>query len=88
MHTPKVIQTIQDHLEVIADHGHSHGFEEDLAWALHGHSHDVGDHDHSQALLITANSAGERLSYRDRWRTRLSSPKSTRIFRIERPPIV
>ena len=26
--TSAVIETIQDHLEMIADHGHSHGFEE------------------------------------------------------------
>lgn len=84
-HTPKVVQTIQDHLEMIGDHGHSHGFEEDLAWALHGHSHDVGDHDHSQVLLVTSEGSGALVSYRDRWRMQLSSRGSGRNFRIERP---
>lgn len=53
-HIPDVLATIQDHAEMIESHGHSHGFEEDLAWALHGHSHDVADHDHSPGLLRQA----------------------------------
>ncbi|MGI9356184.1 MAG: hypothetical protein ACR2PF_13610 [Rhizobiaceae bacterium] len=42
-HTSTVIETVQDHLEMIAEHGHSHGFEEDLYWAMHGHAHDAAD---------------------------------------------
>lgn len=50
-HAPTVFETIHDHLEMVEDHGHSHGFEEDLYWAMHVHSHDVVDHDHNQAFL-------------------------------------
>ena len=45
-HVPIVLETLQDHAEMIATHGHSHGLAEDLSWALHGHSHDEMDHDH------------------------------------------
>lgn len=51
-HIPDALAAIQDHGEIIESHGHSHGFEKDLAWALHGHSHDVADHDHSPVLLV------------------------------------
>ena len=54
-HAPTVFETIQDHLVMAADHGHSHGFQEDLYWAMRGHSHDVADHYHSQALLALGN---------------------------------
>ena len=54
-HAPTVFETIQDHLAMAADHGHSQGFQEDLYWAMHGHSHDVADHYHSQALLALGN---------------------------------
>ena len=67
-HTPAVLETIQDHLQMIADHGHSHGFEEDLYWAMHGHSHDVADHDHSQAFLNFDEGDGMKT-----WQVRLAS---------------
>jgi len=50
-HAPAVFETIQDHMEMVENHGHSHGFVEDLHWAMHGHSHDAADHDHNQAFL-------------------------------------
>jgi hypothetical protein len=81
-HAPTVFETIQDHLEMIADHGHSHGFEEDLYWAMHGHSHEAADHDHSQALL----EFGDRSRSRDVWRLAASSGGPSGVFRIERPP--
>lgn len=40
-HVPYIFEVVAEHTDMIADHGHSHGFEEDLFWALHGHSHDV-----------------------------------------------
>ena len=85
-HGAKIFKANQDHPEMITDHGHSHASEEDLNWALHGHSHDVIDHEHSQALLTASSGTGERLSYRDGWRTGLASHGANRIFRIERPP--
>jgi len=85
-HTPKVFDTIYDHLEMIAEHGHSHGFEEDFLWALHGHSHDAADHDHSQALLLIAGGTEFSLDDGDPWLTGRFMHPPGRIFRIERPP--
>ena len=85
-HAPKVFETIQDHLEMIADHGHSHGFEEDLAWALHGHSHETVDHDHNQAVVVLDTRTGARVEYREHWHLKTLSGQSLRSFRIERPP--
>lgn len=87
-HIPDVLATLQDHAEMIETHSHSHGFEEDLAWALHGHSHDVTDHDHSTALLL-------RGSYVATWDAPDTAGFSARhfwrpgpVYRHERPPRV
>lgn len=85
-HTPAVLETIQDHLQMIADHGHSHGFEEDLYWAMHGHSHDVADHDHSQAFLNFDEGDGLDVAHKDAWRPNASPGGGQLTFRIERPP--
>jgi hypothetical protein len=85
-HAPTVFETIQDHLEMIADHGHSHGFEEDLYWAMHGHSHDAADHDHSQAFLALGDRSHPMSAYRDAWRLKASPGGNHHSFRIERPP--
>lgn len=83
---PTVFETIQEHLEVIAEHGHSHGFEEDLYWAMHGHSHDAADHDHSQAFLALGDKSAPTFVSRDATRLKSSPGATSRIFRIERPP--
>lgn len=85
-HAPTVFETIQDHLEMIADHGHSHGFEEDLYWAMHGHSHDTADHDHNQAFVAPGDRTHLAYSHRDAWRIRASTDGHRVNFRIERPP--
>jgi hypothetical protein len=85
-HTPSVFDVVADHAEMIAEHGHSHGFEEDLYWALHGHSHDVADHDHSQALLALGASGHPFWGNRDNFRLRPSSGGPHRVYLIERPP--
>lgn len=85
-HTPTVFETIQDHLEMIADHGHSHGFEEDLYWAMHGHSHDVADHDHSPALLAFGDRSQRSSAERDTWRPKASLGGDHHSSRIDRPP--
>ena len=85
-HAAAVFETLRDHAEVIADHGHSHGFEEDLFAALHGHSHDAADHDHSEvmpALDEGPDSPAVHADARGLPPTRAGPP---RLARIERPP--
>ncbi len=55
-HTPAILDVLGEHAQMIEKHGHSHGLEEDLAWAMHGHSHDAADHDHSSVVLIEHDS--------------------------------
>lgn len=85
-HAPTVFEAIQDQLEMIADHGHAHDVEEDLYWALHGHSHDAADHDHSHAFLAFGDRTLAASGYRDAWRPGGAPGGSHRSFRIERPP--
>lgn len=87
-HTPSVFDVVAEHAEMIAEHGHSHGFEADFYAALHGHSHDVADHDHSQALLAFGASAHQSWGYRDNFRLHPSSGGPHRAYLIERPPRV
>ncbi len=86
-HTPAALETIQDHLEMVAEHGHSHGFEEDLLWALHGHSHDAADHDHSPLLLSFGNPS-LAIDIGSTWRPAVTQGKPSQRFLIERPPRV
>lgn len=85
-HVPTVIETLHDHAEMIATHGHSHGLAEDLIWAMHGHGHDVADHDHSQAILIFARFARTRGETSAEWRSAARADWSPPLFRLERPP--
>ncbi|WP_171096736.1 MULTISPECIES: hypothetical protein [unclassified Ruegeria] len=92
-HAPAIFETIQDHLEMVEDHlemvedhGHSHGFEEDLFWAMHGHSHDVVDHDHNQAFLTSGPGIAPEFHLGEAWRRLASANGPTRQFRIDRPP--
>lgn len=71
---------------MVEEHGHSHGFEEDLYWALHGHSHDVVDHDHSQVLLLTGTGSVLKVDFREDWQGLISTLSPSRQFLIERPP--
>ena len=85
-HAPAVFETIQDHLEIIADHGHSHGLEEDLYWAMHGHSHDTTDHDHSQAFISVSSGTNHAVSHLHVCWMCPSPGTGRRAFLIERPP--
>lgn len=85
-HVPHIAETLQEHTEMIADHGHSHGFQEDLLWALHGHNHDAIDHDHSPALTVAVAGGGAWPAAQDAWRLPAAQAGPHRIFRIERPP--
>lgn len=88
-HAPVIAETIQDHVEMIETHGHAHGnLAEDIYWAMHGHSHDAADHDHSPAVLTLARRGSVIEPTRDLWRLRASPPGPSRSFRIERPPRV
>ncbi|MDU8928852.1 hypothetical protein RXV86_15780 [Alisedimentitalea sp. MJ-SS2] len=85
-HVPSVIETLQEHAEMIASHGHSHGLEEDLIWAIHGHSHDVADHDHTQAIFIQTRTAQMFVARRAAWRGLSHAHWSPPLYRLERPP--
>ena len=86
-HVPEMVETLQDHAQMVAEHGHSHGFEEDLAWAMHGHPHDVVDHDHSPVALLRA--VGRRSPSRlpdVRSPARFDAAEETALPPPERPP--
>ena len=85
-HVPSVLETLQDHAEMIAAHGHSHGLAEDLSWALHGHSHDAMDHDHNQAFLTVSHDDRAMDHGADRWRFHPAPDRQSHVFRIDRPP--
>lgn len=88
-HAPTVLDVLQEHAEMIAEHGHSHGLEEDLLWAAHGHSHDSLDHDHSQAVVSGPEMSPQTFDfYRTAWRLNHASANTLRKYRIERPPRV
>lgn len=85
-HVPKLLLVPGDHAEMIASHGHSHGLEEDIAWAMHGHSHDKGDHDHSQAVLPVHRAASHPAYTSTTWHAPVLAQWSPPLFRLERPP--
>src|SRR6056297_2650797 len=88
-HTPAILDVLQDHAEMIAEHGHSHGLEEDILWATHGHSHDRADHDHSQAVVPGPDLSPQPLDiYTTAWRLGSATANTLRIYQIERPPRV
>ncbi|MCR8825277.1 hypothetical protein [Pseudosulfitobacter koreensis] len=88
-HTPAILDVLQEHADMIAEHGHSHGLEEDILWATHGHSHDSIDHDHSQAVVPGRDLVPHAMEiYRAAWRLSAATSNILRIYQIERPPRV
>ena len=88
-HAPAILDVLQEHAEMIAEHGHSHGLEKDLLWATHGHSHDSVDHDHSQAVVPGPDLSPQPLDiFRTAWRLSSATANPLRIYQIERPPRV
>ncbi|MBO6890544.1 MAG: hypothetical protein JJ866_01275 [Roseibium sp.] len=85
-HTPKFLETVQDHLQMIEDHGHSHGLELDLLWAMHGHQHDLADHDHNTADLVKSGPKSHLDFDKSSWRLPASDASSVLVFPPERPP--
>lgn len=87
-HVPKVIETLQEHAEMVASHGHSHGLEEDIIWAMHGHSHDAADHDHTQAVFTQTHTSNVLFEARAAWRGFPEVHWAPPLYRLERPPRV
>ncbi|MEM9629762.1 MAG: hypothetical protein AAGA50_00455 [Pseudomonadota bacterium] len=85
-HAPKFLETVQDQLQMIEDHGHSHGEEIDILWAMHGHQHDVADHDHHSVDLIRLAGGPAAHFGRDDWLITPSDGGPARIYLLERPP--
>lgn len=85
-HLPKIMDTLLDHAEMIESHGHTHGFEDDLMWALHGHSHDVADHDHTQAVVLPSETARILPKIKTAKSGLIRIHWSTPLFLLERPP--
>ena len=85
-HTPKFLETVQDHLQMIEDHGHSHGLEVDLLWAMHGHQHDLADHDHNSAVLGKFAPKSPAVFDGASWNFPNSDASSVLVFPPERPP--
>lgn len=89
-HVPSVLETIQEHTAFIAEHGHSHGFKEDLAAAMHGHghAHDAVGHDHSVATLSLEPRFHTMLQTDSFAQSPSIDEPSGNKYRIERPPRV
>ncbi|MFN0264210.1 hypothetical protein ACKTEK_10070 [Tepidamorphus sp. 3E244] len=85
-HVPAVFDTVQQHAEIIAEHGHSHGFEEDLIWALHGHNHNVADHDHVQAFMPMTLEFQQPSQFSQSWNLGGVHGVNVDASNIERPP--
>lgn len=85
-HHPRILETIQDHLEMVEAHGHSHGFAEDLLWVMHGHSHEAADHDHAQVFLLAKVWAHRSVDLSETWHGAISEIAPTARYQIERPP--
>ncbi|MFX4221618.1 MAG: hypothetical protein ACMVO3_11980 [Thalassobaculum sp.] len=85
-HLPKLLTVLYDHAEMVADHGHSHGLEGDVFWALQGHAHGTGDHEHVPDLLpVSAGTLVIAAIGQDRGRWRLDGSPAP-VFLIDRPP--
>ncbi|MBY6117460.1 hypothetical protein KUW09_24945 [Mameliella alba] len=80
------MQVLADHAEMIAEHGHSHGLEEDIAWAMHGHSHDNVDHDHSVAVLPQHHFSVIPVEVSALWLMQDSGSQSPPVYCQLRPP--
>jgi hypothetical protein len=86
-HAPAVFETIEAHARMVAEHGHSHGFEHDMWWALHGHSHDTADtHDHGAAVLTRGPAPAPDPLDRSSWRLSPMPGASVPPDLPERPP--
>lgn len=87
-HVPALIDTLQEQVQMITEHGHAHGLEEDLAWALHGHSHDAADHDHGSAVILPAQMPLTTLDMSLLSAVEADTLTKALVFQRKRPPRV
>lgn len=87
-HAPAIADAAELYAELVADHGHDHGFAADVMWAMHGHSHDAADHDHNPATLVRGGETSIRLAVSKRRASVPACLTSDSLFRLERPPSV
>ena len=83
---PKLTAVLEDQARMVAEHGHAHGVEEDIFWALHGHPHDAADHEHGTEILPSVAATPAAPGH-----GRAGGPRPARdgpmpVFRLERPP--
>ncbi len=86
LHQPVTTESLLQQAEMIADHGHTHGPEENLYHVLHGHSHDVAEHDHSIAIMPTLNMAQLTINPIALVRREFPPENPWHVFPFERPP--
>lgn len=87
-HVPSIVEIIEHHAEIIAEHGHSHGHADDIFRALHGHGPDVAEHDHVAASLTAPPRAQIFPLPRNAVSLLSAVEKPWIVFGIERPPRV
>ena len=85
-HSQKIAATVVDHIEMIADHGHSHGFLEDLIMAANGHNPDVPEHDHSQVFLLPGQKLTVLQVNNEAWLPFPMVLRDDLRFGLDRPP--
>lgn len=89
VHITKELADVSQSMGSAADHGHDHDPAEDLddlSWLLHGHGHDVVDHDHSPIVLLRPMERKALREQRTRWRLPTARAPSALHRRLERPP--
>ncbi len=85
-HLPKLLTVLEGYGQVVADHGHTHGIIEDFLWAMHGHPHDLADHDHGTELLPSVAAPPPPLTHRRPPPAQPANGVPSPIFRFDRPP--
>lgn len=86
-HIPKFLDAGQEQLQMFEEHGHLHGMDLDILWAMHGHQHDVADHDHNSAVLLKRGTGSEHGFQRATWRLTVADASSVAVNPPDRPPI-
>ena len=83
----KMLEIIEAHAQMVTEHGHSPGFVGDFFWPLHGHTHNIADHDHNPDTLAWGLDSSGHLFSRNAWLPARTPPtKAGPMFRLERPP--